>query len=179
MYDEMNIRRATVDDAAELLGIYAPYVERTAITFEYDVPSLDDFRSRVERIGAHFPYLVAEDGGRIVGYAYAHEFRERAAYQWNVESSIYLDMAMRHHGTGRLLYAELERQLKDMGMKNIYACISYKDEADEYLPLDSIHFHETMGYTRCGLFHKCGYKFGRWYDTLWVEKLIGEHRQDG
>lgn len=171
----MEIRQATIDDAKELLRIYAPYVERTAITFEYDVPSLNEFQERIKEISQAYPYLVVEENKRIIGYAYAHQFKERAAYQWSVESSIYLDMKERHHGAGRILYAELENQLKAQGILNMNACITYMDEPDEYLPLDSIHFHETMGFTRCAHFHQCGYKFDRWYDMIWMEKMIGEH----
>lgn len=167
------IRKATADDTEALLAIYAPYVEQTAITFEYDVPTVDDFRSRILAISSRYPYLVAEQDGKVIGYAYAHEFQERAAYQWSVESSIYLDMNERHHGVGRKLYAELEQQLRQQGIRNMCACITYMDEPDEYLPLDSIHFHETMGFTRCAHFHKIGLKFNRWYDMIWMEKQIG------
>lgn len=171
----MTIRKATVDDAQTLLGIYAPYVERTAISFEYDVPSLDEFRGRIETISARYPYLVAEDNGRILGYAYAHEFLPRAAYRYSVETTIYLDMNVRHHGIGRTLYAELEKQLRNQGIRNMNACITCMEEPDEYLPLDSVHFHTTMGFSRCAHFHKSGYKFSRWYDMIWMEKMIGKH----
>lgn len=97
---EIVIRKATADDTEALLAIYAPYVEQTAITFEYDVPTVDDFRSRILAISSRYPYLVAEQDGKVIGYAYAHEFQERAAYQWSVESSIYLDMNERHHEVG-------------------------------------------------------------------------------
>ncbi len=171
-------RKATVGDAEELLAIYAPYVERTAITFEYDVPALSDFRGRIASIGKDYPYIVAARDGRIVGYAYAHQFSGRAAYQWSVESTIYLDMGERHHGIGKRLYAELERLLRAQGALNMNACITFMDEPDEYLPLDSVHFHASMGFTRCAHFHKAGYKFGRWYDVIWMEKMIGEHTAD-
>lgn len=171
----MKIRTANVDDAARLLDIYAPYVERTAITFEYEAPTLADFGGRIADIGKSYPYIVAEDGGRIVGYAYAHQFNGRAAYQWSVESSIYLDMQSRHHGIGRQLYGALEDRLREQGFLNMNACITYMDEADEHLPLDSIHFHETMGFRRCAHFHKSGYKFGKWYDMIWMEKMLGNH----
>lgn len=169
------IRKATADDARDILNIYAPYVERTAITFDYDVPSLSEFQDRIKTISGAYPYIVAIAGGRIIGYAYAHQFKDRAAYQWSVESTIYLDMNVRHHGVGRLLYAELERLLRAQGILNMNACITYMDEPDEYLPLDSIHFHTTMGFTKCAHFHKSGYKFGKWYDMIWMEKMIGDH----
>ena len=175
----INIRNVTSDDARELLDIYAPYIEKTAITFEYDVPTLDEFRERISQISKSYPYLVASDNGRIIGYAYASEFKARAAYQWSVETSIYLDMKERHHGVGKTLYTELEKQLNSKGILNMNACITYMDEADEYLPLDSIHFHETMGFARCAHFHQIGYKFNRWYDMIWMEKLIGNHCNKG
>lgn len=175
---DITTRKATLEDAEELLAIYAPYVEKTAITFEYDVPTLSDFRERIARISKGYPYRVAVEDGRVVGYAYAHQFNERAAYQWSVESTIYLDMSERHLGIGKRLYAELEMDLRAQGVLNMNACITYMDEPDEYLPLDSIHFHTSMGFERCAHFHKSGYKFGRWYDMIWMEKMIGEHKTD-
>lgn len=162
-------------DAGRLLSIYAPYVRQTAITFDYEVPTTDEFLSSLRAISAKYPYIVAEDSSGIIGYAYAHGFKDRAAYQWSVESTIYLDMNCRHHGIGRQLYSHLEQMLRSQGILNMNACITYMDEADEYLPPDSIRFHETMGFTRCAHFHKCGYKFGRWYDMIWMEKMLGGH----
>lgn len=175
MYNAINIRRATADDAGRLLSIYAPYVRQTAITFDYDVPTTEEFALSMNTISSKYPYIVAEDTSGIIGYAYAHEFKDRAAYQWSVESTIYLDMNCRHHGIGRQLYSRLEQMLRSQGILNMNACITCMDKADEYLPLDSIRFHETMGFRRCAHFHKCGYKFGRWYDMIWMEKMLGEH----
>ncbi len=172
----MTIRKATTDDVRQLLDIYAPYVEQTAITFECDVPTIDDFANRIATISKDYPYIVAEEEGKIIGYAYAHQFKGREAYRYSVESTIYLDMGTRHHGIGRQLYDELENQLREHGYLNMNACIAFQEEADKYLPLDSIHFHKTMGFSLCAHFHKCGYKFGRWYDIVWMEKLIGEHK---
>ncbi|MBQ3875542.1 MAG: GNAT family N-acetyltransferase, partial [Bacteroidaceae bacterium] len=105
----MEIRKVTVDDAKELLDIYAPYVEQTAITFEYDVPSVGEFVERIKKISSKYPYIAAVEDGKIVGYAYASAFKERAAYQWSVETSIYVDMQKRQNGVGRLLYEALEQ----------------------------------------------------------------------
>ncbi|MBQ9362403.1 MAG: N-acetyltransferase [Bacteroidaceae bacterium] len=171
----MTIRTATAGDAAPLLAIYAPYVERTAITFEYDVPSEEDFRQRIEQTLQRYPYLVAVEGGCIVGYAYASAFKERAAYQWAVETSIYVDIHRKRKGIGRSLHEALERKLKMQGILNLNACISYIEPEDEFLSLDSVRFHESLGYRQVAHFHLCGYKFGRWYDMIWMEKLIGEH----
>lgn len=171
------IRKATEADAEALLGIYAPYVERTAITFEYDVPTVEEFRRRISAIGGGYPYIVAaDDGGKALGYAYAHEFYGRAAYRRSVETSVYVDAAARRQGIGRRLYGELERRLSERGFLNMYACIAYAPGgADEFLPYGSVGFHEALGFCLCGHFHKCGYKFGRWYDVVWMEKMIGGH----
>lgn len=107
----IEIRKATPDDAQALLDIYAPYVTDTAITFEYDVPSVDEFRHRIETFSAHYPYLVAEEDGVPVGYSYAHQLRERAAYQWCVETTIYLDKNHRHEHIGTLLYQAWKMRL--------------------------------------------------------------------
>ncbi len=173
---DYKIRTATEDDAAALLEIYDYYVRETAITFEYDTPSLEEFKDRIRNIREKFPYLVIEQGKEILGYAYASSFHPRAAYQWCVEMTIYIDKDVRRGGLGRMLYTELERQLKDMGILNLYACIGYPDEEDEHLTFDSVHFHEKMGYKLNGKFTKCGYKFNRWYNMVWMEKIIGEHK---
>lgn len=170
------IRKASAADAQALLDIYAPYVSQTTITFEYDVPSVEEFSRRISHISQRYPYIVAEEDGRITGYAYASQFHERAAYQWSVETSIYLDMSQRHHGLGRMLYTELERLLRAQGILNMNACITTLDHPDPHLPQDSVPFHEAMGFSRCAHFHKSGYKFGRWHDIVWMEKMIGEHR---
>lgn len=159
-----------------MLAIYAPYVQQTAITFEYDVPTLDDFRQRLQKVQSRYPWVVAEEDGRIVGYAYASAFKERAAYQWAVETSIYVDGSMKRCGIGRLLHDALEERLKAQGILNMNACISYIVPEDEYLTLDSVRFHERLGYQKVAHFHQCGKKFGRWYDMIWMEKMIGEHK---
>lgn len=173
----MIVRTAKLSDAEEILSIYAPYVEQTAITFEYDVPSLDEFRGRIEKTLEKFPYLVAEDEGGIVGYAYAGVFKGRAAYDWCVETTIYVKMNLRGKGIGKVLYDVLEQQLKEQGILNLNACISWVDTPNEYLTHQSPQFHEHLGYRKCAHFHQCGYKFGRWFDMIWMEKLIGEHKE--
>ena len=160
----VTIRNVRISDAQNLLEIYAHYVKNTAITFEYDVPSVSEFESRIKRITAKYPYLVAEKDGRIVGFAYAGIFKDRAAYDRSVEVTIYLDASAQGQGIGRALYQQL------------YACIGIpSDKADEYLDFNSMQFHEHLGYTLAGTFRKCGCKFGRWYDMVWLEKIIGEH----
>ena len=171
----MIIRDAQVADARELLATYTPYVEHTAVTFEYDVPSEEEFRQRIETVQQKYPWLVAEVGGRVVGYAYASTFKARDAYQWAVETSIYVDQNMKRSGIGRQLHEALEQRLKAQGILNMNACISFIDPEDEYLTLDSVRFHEHLGYQTVAHFHQCGKKFNRWYDMIWMEKIIGEH----
>lgn len=172
----MLFRPATVADAKALLDIYAPYVIKTAITFEYDVPSLEEFTSRIENISKKFPYIVAEDQvdgeKRIVGYSYADTFHARDAYDQSVEISIYVDENLKRRGIGRALYAELETELRARYMKNMYACIAYAPVEDEYLTNDSVRFHERLGFELCGRFHECGIKFDRWYDMVYMEKIL-------
>lgn len=171
----MVIRTARLEDAQKLLEIYAPYVEETAVTFEYDVPTVEEFRGRMERTLNKYPYLVAECEGEPVGYAYAGDFHSRAAYAWGVEVSIYVKSDMRRSGIGRALYAELERILKLQNILNLNACIAYPETEDAHLTKDSVRFHERLGYQMVGEFHKCGYKFQNWYNMVWMEKHIGEH----
>ena len=170
-----HLRIAKPEDAEEILKVYAPYVEKTAITFEYEVPSVEEFRGRIENTLQHYPYLVAEDETGILGYAYAGRFQTRAAYDWAVETSIYIRMDQKRRGLGRILYDALEEGLKEQGILNVNACIACTDQEDEHLTNDSIYFHKHLGYRLVGQFYQCGYKFGRWYDMVWMEKLIGEH----
>ena len=172
----MRIRDAVVADAKAIQMIYAPYVEQTAVTFEYNVPSEEEFRRRIETVQRKYPWIVVTEDGRIVGYAYASAFKPRDAYQWAVETSIYVDQGMKRCGIGRRLHEALEQRLKAQGILNMNACISFIDTEDEYLKQDSVRFHEQLGYQQVAHFHLCGKKFGRWYDMIWMEKIIGEHK---
>ena len=173
---EMIIRSATTENAARLLEIYAYYVENTAISFECEVPSLEEFKNRIAATLEKYPYLVLEEDGMIRGYAYAGIFKGRAAYDHCCEVTIYLDRDSKRHGFARALYEELEKALRKIGIINLYACIADPVSEDEYLTKNSEQFHQHMGYAKVGEFHKCGYKFGRWYNMIWMEKMIGEHR---
>jgi phosphinothricin acetyltransferase len=173
--DDITIRTATVKDAEGLLNIYAPYVENTAITFEYEVPTVSEFGKRIEKVLERYPYLVAVRGGEILGYAYASTFKDRAAYDWAVETSIYVRMDKKREGIGSLLYNALEEALAQQGILNLNACIAYTDKEDDYLTNDSVRYHEKCGYKTVAHFHKCGYKNNTWYDMVWMEKFIGEH----
>lgn len=173
----VHIDIADTKDAKELLAIYAPYVENTAITFEYEVPSVEEFESRIRNVQKRFPYLIAKAGEEIVGYAYVSPFKARPAYDWAVETSIYVKMEKRSMGIGKKLYRTLEEILKAQNILNLNACIAYPQEEDEYLTTDSVDFHSHLGYQMAGEFHQCGYKFNRWYNMVWMEKHIGIHRE--
>lgn len=174
----IRIRFATVDDAPELLAIYTPYVEQTAVTFECSVPTVEEFTARITRTLERYPYLVVEQGGIIVGYAYVGPFKTREAYDWSVETSVYVRRDIRRSGVGRLLYETLERVLAAQGILNLNACVAHTEQPDEYLNRDSVAFHERLGYRIVGEFHQCAHKFGRWYNIVWMEKSIGDHLPD-
>lgn len=160
------IRRATEDDAQELLDIYAPYILKTTITFEDVIPSVENFKQRIRDISAQFPYIVAvDDEGKILGYAYAHLYGPRAAYAWTCEASIYVDHNYEGHGLGTELYQQLEAILTKQGVVNLMACITEENA-------NSIRFHEKFGYEKVGTFHKVGYKFDRWLDVTWMQKAL-------
>lgn len=174
----ITVRNAMIEDAERTLEIYSYYVQNTAISFEYETPALDEWKARMARTMSRYPYLVIEEDGVIQGYSYAGAFVGRAAYDWSCEMTIYLDHNVQKHGMGRMLYEAMEQALKKMGILNLYACIGYPDEVDEYLTTNSADFHAHLGYTKVGTFHKCGYKFGRWYHMIWMEKIIGEHGEN-
>ena len=178
MNTEIDIRKATEKDAESLVKIYAPYVEKTAITFEYEVPSVAEFRERIRNTLKKYPSLVAEQKGEILGYAYVGPFHDRPAYDWAVETSIYVDHNKKNMGIGRKLHDALEEVLKERGFLNMNACIAYPEVEDEYLTRNSVEFHSHLGYELIGEFHKCGYKFHRWYNMVWMEKIIGEHTEE-
>lgn len=166
--DGYRIRLAQPEDAEALLNIYAPYVLNTAITFEYTVPSVQEFSGRIQNTLARYPYLVALGAEEILGYAYASSFHTRAAYAWAAETSIYIRQDARGGGLGKALYQHLETILARQGVLNLNACIAYPNP-------DSVAFHERMGFNTVGHFHQCGFKLGRWYDMIWMEKTLGDH----
>lgn len=172
---EIKLRPVSVDDAGTLVGIYSYYVTNTAVTYEWDVPTVEEFRNRIKNVTAKFPYIVAEVDGEIVGYAYANTFRSRIAYSWTVETSIYVKKDCRRGGVGKALLTDLEAKLKAQNILNVYAVISSIEKEDEYLTHDSIKFHDKMGYKKVSEWHQCGYKFKRWYNIVIMEKMLGEH----
>ncbi len=171
MASQIMIRPVTIQDADKLLAIYAPYVQETAVTFEYEVPSLHEFKARITDITSRYPYLAAVSEDKVIGYTYASVFHKRAAYDWSVETSIYMDMNYQGCGIGTLLYQALEKILKAQNVCNLCACIAYPNP-------ESIGFHTHMGFQTVAHFHKSGYKFGTWYDMIWMEKFINDHASD-
>lgn len=175
---DITIRTALSSDAQQLLEIYTPYVRDTAVSFEYDIPTVEEFSARIENTLKKYPYFVAEADGEIVGYTYAGPFKAQAAYNWSVETTIYIKMGKRRAGIGAKLYKKLEEALKLQGILNLNACIAYTEVFDKHLTNDSVLFHEKLGYKMVGQFHKCGYKFHHWYDMVWMEKIIGKHLEN-
>ena len=172
----VSIRAAREADAPALAAIYAPYVRETAITFEYEPPTAEEFAARMRKTLAFYPYIVAECGGELVGYAYASPFKDRPAYDWAVETSIYVAQGHEHEGIGRKLHDALRDCLRAQGVCNMYACIAVPDgQDDETLTRNSEQFHAHLGYRLVGEFYHCGYKGGRWYNMVWMELMIGEH----
>ncbi len=169
----MRLRVAEIGDAEALRAIYAPYVEDTAITFEYTVPTVQEFAGRIAHTLERWPYLVAEQDGIPVGYAYAAPFKARAAYQWAAEMTVYVRRDRRQSGIGGALYRMLENVLALQNIQVLYACVAYSAAGDVGLNGGSAPFHQRMGYQSAGTFHQCGNKFGRWYDMLYLEKHIG------
>ncbi|MDE7298828.1 MAG: GNAT family N-acetyltransferase [Lachnospiraceae bacterium] len=175
--NDFTIRTVTVDDAERLLEIYSHYVKNTAISFEYDPPTLEEFKSRISNTLKKYPYLCILQNGIIMGYAYAGAFHPRAAFQWAAETTVYLALDARKCGLGRKLYEALEKTLKEMGILNLYALVACPETEDEYLTKNSAEFHAHLGYVKVGELHNCGNKFGRWYHMTYMEKIIGEHKE--
>lgn len=163
------IRLAVAQDVSAIQAIYSDYVLHDTATFEYDVPSLDEFRGRMEAIQQTYPYLVYEENGVIKGYAYAHQYKERAAYQWDVELSVYISKENHGKGIGSKLYEIMFILLKKQQIHQAYACITSPNPKSERM-------HERLGFQLVGRFHHTGYKFGKWLDVIWMEKeLIPPH----
>ena len=133
---------------------------------------VEEFKERIRKVKAKFPYLVCEKDGVIVGYVYASAYSEREAYSWTVSTSIYVDKDFRRQGIGSFLYENLEERLKQLGIKNILAGAAFTETEDEYLTQDSPKFHEKMGYVRVAQFKEIGKKFDRWYDLVWQQKKL-------
>jgi L-amino acid N-acyltransferase YncA len=160
------LRLATPADAEPVHRIYAPVVRATAISFEYVVPSVEEMGRRItDTLGSGFPWLVAEEGGQVSGYAYASPFRSRAAYAWSVEVSVYVDPEHHRRGVGRTLYAGLFGVLEAQGFRGAYAISTTPNAPGEGL-------HRSVGFEPVGRFPRVGFKFGQWHDVLcWYRPL--------
>lgn len=165
---DMKLRLATLEDARGILAVYAPYVRDTAVSFELTPPGLAEFEARMRGILGAYPYLVLEENGHTVGYAYAHRAMERAAYQWNAELSVYLAPSHQRRGLGRTLYSALLELLRLQNVLNAYGCVTLPNPGSEAL-------HERMGFSRLAVYRQTGYKLGAWRDVVWFEKSLGAH----
>jgi L-amino acid N-acyltransferase YncA len=162
------IRIATAADAASILDIYVPYIENTSYTFETEVPAVDSFRERIVSYLQNWPWLVCEIDGVIAGYAYGAKHRERVAYQWSIESSVYVHDDYQRTGVARALYTALIDILKLQGSRNLYAVINLPNEK-------SVAFHETMGFEYFATYNSVGYKLGKWKNVGWWQLQLNEY----
>lgn len=163
----MPIRPAREADLPAMLEIYRPYVEHTTVSFEYEAPTLAEFRQRFLEHTAQFPWLVWEEDGKVLGYAYAGAPWERAAYRWCAEISIYFAESARGGGRGRQLLAALEEILQRQGYRVVYALVTGENES-------SLRFHRAVGYRDICKFPACGYKMGRWLGVCYLEKRLAQ-----
>lgn len=168
MLNNIKIRLATQDDSGSILHIYAPYIENTAITFEYNVPTLTEFKERMANIQRMYPWLVCEINGHIAGYAYASRFKERESYKWSVDFSVYIDPEYHRRNIGKALYSALFELLKLQGFYNATAAVTMNNVKSESL-------HESFGFKTAGIYHNVGYKLGSWHDVKFYELKIREH----
>jgi len=171
MGNKFTIRLITEADAVEVLEIYKPFVLDTIISFEYEVPAVDEFLRRIKSVSSEFPWLLCLLGDKIVGYAYASKHRDRMAYQWSVDSAVYLSPAFQGKGIARILYESLFSILRMQGYYNVYAGISLPNER-------SVGFHKAMGFEEIGIYKKTGYKLGNWHNTAWFQLHLTDHRDN-
>jgi len=171
MKDEFSIRLITENDADKVLEIYKPYVLHTIITFEYATPSNEEFLQRIKNIIAQYPWLVCLYGDKVIGYSYAGLHRYRSAYQWSCESTVYLLPEFHRKGIARILYETLFSILRIQGYFNVYAGVSLPNEK-------SVGFHQSLGFTKIGIYEKIGYKFGEWHDVEWFQFQLREHQNN-
>lgn len=171
------LRVATVEDAEAILDIYTYYILHTAITYEITVPTVEEFRQRIRHILERYPYLVCVREGQVVGYAYASPMNPREAYDYTAESSIYVRHGLTKVGIGKELNRGLEEILKLQGVQTITACIATAEVEDAYLTNNSVEYHRHMGYRLVGEFRRCAYKFHTWYNMVWMEKWLCDHKE--
>ncbi len=162
------IRIAKQSDAEPILDIYAPYIQNTSFTFETEIPSIEEFRKRIESYLVNWPWLVCEINGKIAGYAYCGKHRERTAYQWCTESSVYVHDDFQRLGVAKALYTAIIEFVKLQGYRNLYAVINLPNEK-------SVSFHEQMGFQYFATYKNVGYKLGRWKNVGWWELQVNEY----
>ncbi len=165
---QYSLRLATPDDAPGVQAIYAPIVRETVISFEFEPPTVAEMQLRIETTLRTLPWLVVESKDLILGYAYATKHRERAAYQWSTDTSVYVAEEARGRGIARRLYTCLFGMLEDLGYYNAFAGITLPNPA-------SVGFHEAMGFQPIGIYHNVGHKFAAWHDVGWWQKVLREH----
>lgn len=167
MENNAKMRLAIESDCRDMLEIYAPFVENTAVSFEYKVPSIDEFRNRVRDIQKRYPWIVCEIDNNIVGYAYASPFNKREAYDWSADYSVYVNPEYHGMKIGTALYTCLTELLKLQGFYNAFAGVASCNKKSEV-------FHKSFGFISVGTYHNAGYKFNSWYDVQWFEYKISE-----
>lgn len=168
---EKRIRMATLEDCERILEIYTPYILKSTASFEYEVPSVEEFRDRMKGIQAQFPWLVCEIDGKIAGYAYASKHAQRAAYQWSADVSIYLDESYHRMHIATDLYDTLIDIIRKQGYYTAYALISVPNERSDA-------FHERFGFKHVGTIHKAGYKHGEWHDLKYYEYELADYTNE-
>lgn len=168
MNSQFSIRLISENDAREVLDIYKPFVINTIVSFEYEAPSVDEFLKRIQTNILEYPWLVCLHGTKIIGYAYASKHRQRKAYQWSCESTVYLAPEFQHKGIARILYKTLFSILKIQGYFNVYAGISLPNQK-------SVGFHQSFGFKKVGIYKKTGFKFGKWHDVAWFYFDLKKH----
>ncbi len=161
----ISIRPVQIADADFCLSLYSKYVVGSAVSFELEAPSIEEFSNRIDSISKRFPYLVAEENGKVVGYAYASAYRDRAAYQWNVEVSIYVEDQNKKSGIATALYTQLFIELEQIHICKAFAVIALPNDA-------SVGFHHKMGFEKFATYKNVGFKLNQWHDVLWMEKAI-------
>ena len=162
----MDLRPARPTDAAGICAIYGPIVAETAISFELDVPSVDEMARRITDLQERYPWLVAEEDGEVAGYVYGCAHRTRAAYGWSTDASLYVHPRIHRRGVGRALYVALLELLRRQRYEQVFAGIALPNPASEGL-------HEAMGFTPVGVYRDVGWKLGRWHDVGWWQRRLG------
>jgi len=164
----VTIRSAILSDAQAILDIYAPYITGTCVSFETELPSIEEFGVRIENTLKNYPYLAAVTDNKIIGFAYASKHRERAAYRYSADVSVYVAPGYQRQGIGRALYSQLFDLLRTQGIYTVFAGITLPNEK-------SIGLHSTLGFREVGTYHNTGFKFGKWLDVMWMEKPLRDY----